>query len=151
MSTTTPDHKAGPSDYTRIITSQTFPFLSQLSVLIDSRMLGGLESSVPSDMPDLRASTHHLLPLTLNTQMCMYVKGRTEGRIGVQDTPETPCLRANRTRFRHWLSKEIPIQWNKRVKSVENTDDKLSVHFEDGTTATGDILVGADGVNSVGM
>lgn len=33
---------------------------------------------------------------------------------------------------------------------MEEDEDEVRVHFEDGTTATGDILVGADGVNSIG-
>ncbi|KAI0132804.1 hypothetical protein BJ170DRAFT_680681 [Xylariales sp. AK1849] len=111
-------------------------------------MLEEFESSIPSDMPDLRAATAHLLPLKLNSQVCWYFP-RSESRIGVQDTPEHPCLRANRTKLRNWLSTNLGIQWDKRVKSVENTNDKVSVYFEDGTAAVGDILVGADGINSV--
>jgi flavin-dependent dehydrogenase len=113
------------------------------------RMLEELGDSMPSDMPDLRKSTHHLLPLNLNTQICLHYPG-ISSRIGVQDTPKTPCLRANRKALRKWLSTAIDIQWGKRVKSVEQVGDKVVAHFEDGTVASGDILVGADGTNSVG-
>jgi 2-polyprenyl-6-methoxyphenol hydroxylase-like FAD-dependent oxidoreductase len=41
------------------------------------------------------------------------------------------------------------IQWGKRCISVEQTDSMVTVHFEDGSSATGDILVGADGIRSV--
>ncbi|KAK6953229.1 hypothetical protein Daesc_005529 [Daldinia eschscholtzii] len=48
----------------------------------------------------------------------------------------------------NWLSTNIPIQWGKRPTKVEQIKDEIRLHFEDGTTATGDILVGADGTNS---
>jgi 2-polyprenyl-6-methoxyphenol hydroxylase-like FAD-dependent oxidoreductase len=61
-------------------------------------------------------------------------------------------LRANRRRIRIWLTSDLPIQWGKRYDSHtidDNSSDRpITVSFEDGTTATGDILVGADGVGS---
>lgn len=33
---------------------------------------------------------------------------------------------------------------------IEDNDEGVSVDFEDGTSAKGDMLVGADGINSVG-
>lgn len=68
-----------------------------------------------------------------------------------QDSPEAPIVRAERRRLRDWLSTNIPIQWGKRVKHIEHDDKGVSVYFEDGKTAKGDVLVGADGINSVGM
>ncbi|OTB17665.1 hypothetical protein K445DRAFT_309857 [Daldinia sp. EC12] len=66
----------------------------------------------------------------------------------MESTPEQPIIRANRPRFRNWLSTNIPIQWGKRPTKVDQIKDEIRLHFEDGTTATGDILVGADGTNS---
>ncbi|KAI1875059.1 uncharacterized protein JN550_002488 [Neoarthrinium moseri] len=110
-------------------------------------MLDELQSSMPSDLPDLRESVHHLSPLKLNTQLCMYIRG---DRVGVQDTPETPVLRANRARLRGWLSTNLPIHWGKQLQHIEETGDgKICLHFADGTNASGDVLVGADGVHSV--
>ncbi len=37
----------------------------------------------------------------------------------------------------------------KRLARYEETEDEVKAHFEDGTTATGDILIGADGIKSV--
>ena len=45
---------------------------------------------------------------------------------------------------------KISIQWGKRVKRIEHDNDGVTVGFEDGGSARGDILVGADGINSVG-
>ena len=44
----------------------------------------------------------------------------------------------------------LQIQWGKHVTRIEHDDQGVSVHFQDGTSARGDILVGADGVHSVG-
>ena len=67
-----------------------------------------------------------------------------------QDSPETPFVRAERYRLRNWLSTNLPIQWSKRVQRVEQDDQGVTAYFEDGTSAKGDILVGADGIKSVG-
>lgn len=115
-------------------------------------ILKELEDAVPSDLPDLREAVNHLTPLDLSTQICFYTSGVNE-RVGVQDTLETPCLRANRPKLRQWLATDIPIQWSKHLVSI-NSDDaagRVTVEFADGTSATGDIVVGADGVNSSGL
>jgi 2-polyprenyl-6-methoxyphenol hydroxylase-like FAD-dependent oxidoreductase len=44
----------------------------------------------------------------------------------------------------------IAVQWGKRVKSIEQSDNGVTIHFEDGGSAKGNILIGADGINSVG-
>ncbi|KAF7502831.1 hypothetical protein GJ744_005010 [Endocarpon pusillum] len=111
-------------------------------------IIDDLASSFPSDVPDLKESTNHLAPLTLPAQIGLYYPGR-EGRLGVQDSPELPIVRAERLRLRNWLATNLPIQWGKRVMRIEHDDEGVSVDFEDGTTAKGDILVGADGINSV--
>ncbi|KAI0426697.1 FAD/NAD(P)-binding domain-containing protein [Xylaria sp. FL1042] len=105
-----------------------------------------LVSAVSSDMPPLRESADHLGPLKLEPQVCFY--GREGPRLGVQNTPDTPCLRLNRLLFRKWLATKIPIQFGKRLRSVEEEEMGVTVYFEDGTSASGDMLVGADGVNS---
>ncbi|KAL3417499.1 early conidial development-2 [Phlyctema vagabunda] len=106
-----------------------------------------LVSSFPSDMPDLREATNHLAPLTLPVQIAMFYPDRTD-RVGFEDSPETPIIRAERYRLREWLSTNIDIKWGKRVSRVEHDDHGVTVYFEDGTNAKGDFLVGADGVRS---
>ncbi|KAF3766645.1 FAD/NAD(P)-binding domain-containing protein [Cryphonectria parasitica EP155] len=107
-----------------------------------------LLSTFPSDMPDLRASTNHLLPLNLPAQLALYTPGR-EDRWGFQDSPRFPFIRAERRRLRNWLSTSIPVQWGKHVQRIEHDDHGVSVYFQDGSSAKGDILIGADGINSV--
>lgn len=42
----------------------------------------------------------------------------------------------------------IPLHYGKRLARVESKPEGVIAHFADGTTAQGDVLVGADGVNS---
>ncbi|KAL8644490.1 MAG: hypothetical protein Q9210_007229, partial [Variospora velana] len=111
-------------------------------------IINDLASSFPEDLGDLKEATDHLKPLDLPAQIGLYFPGM-EGRLGVQDTPEAPIVRAERRRLRDWLATNLPIQWGKRVQRIEHDDAGVSVYFEDGTSAKGDILVGADGIKSV--
>lgn len=104
-------------------------------------------ASFPSDMPDFRAATSHLAPLDIPCQMTMYYSG-TEGRMGITDSAESPFVRSERRRLRDWLLTNIPVQWNKHAKHFNHSDSGVSIQFEDGTTAQGDFLIGADGINS---
>lgn len=61
-----------------------------------------------------------------------------------------PIIRAERRRLRDWLKTNIPVQWGRRVTRIEHDNDGVSAYFKDGSSAKGDILVGADGINSVG-
>ena len=40
------------------------------------------------------------------------------------------------------------IRLNKRVRGYVETEDSVTLHFEDGTSASGDLLVGSDGLKS---
>jgi FAD-dependent urate hydroxylase len=42
----------------------------------------------------------------------------------------------------------IPIEHGKRLVGIDNTPDAVTAHFADGTNATADILIGADGIHS---
>ncbi|PGH21393.1 hypothetical protein AJ80_03310 [Polytolypa hystricis UAMH7299] len=110
-------------------------------------IISQLEEAFPDDMPGLKEATNHLDPLDLPAQMGLYYPGRP--RLGIQDTPEHPIVRSERRRLRDWLATNLDIQWGKRVKSIEHDDNGVSVFFEDGTSAKGDLLVGADGIKSV--
>ncbi|KAJ2972169.1 hypothetical protein NUW58_g9240 [Xylaria curta] len=109
-------------------------------------IIDDIVSSMPSDMPDLKEATNHLAPLNLPAQILMYYP--EQGRMGFVDSPETPLIRAERYRLREWLSTNISIQWGKRLQRVESDDSGVTVWFEDGTSAKGDMLVGADGIQS---
>ncbi|MFI6483371.1 FAD-dependent monooxygenase [Nonomuraea sp. NPDC050663] len=45
-------------------------------------------------------------------------------------------------------SRGIEISYGKRLVTLDDTGSEVVAHFDDGTTATGDILIAADGVHS---
>lgn len=60
-------------------------------------------------------------------------------------------VRVNRAELREWLSEHIHIDWNKKFSHYEETDHGVTAYFQDGTSAAGSVLVGADGIQSSGM
>lgn len=50
-----------------------------------------------------------------------------------------------RSELRKILQEGINIEWSKRLVMFEDKDDHVIAHFEDGSHATGDFLVGCDG------
>jgi len=98
-------------------------------------------------MPDVKEATDHLAPLKLKHQFTYYY-GNRQDRWGFEEAPGQPFIRAERRRLRQWLLTNVPVQWDKKVERVEHSDSGVAVYFSDGTSARGDILVGADGVHS---
>ncbi|KAK4993011.1 hypothetical protein LTR66_001677 [Elasticomyces elasticus] len=73
------------------------------------------------------------------------------GSTGEQMTvmPEPHHRRFNRARMRAFCSQGIDVQYSKKLASISYpTPDTVRVHFEDSTSATGTLLVGADGTHS---
>ncbi|ETS75270.1 hypothetical protein PFICI_12214 [Pestalotiopsis fici W106-1] len=108
-------------------------------------ILNDIQAHVPDELPPIEPSVNHLEPLKLPAQFACYVNGL---RLAVTGSPDTFVLRANRNRLRHWLATNIPISYNKQATSIEEAEYGVTVHFQDGTQVSGDILVGADGINS---
>ena len=102
---------------------------------------------MPKDLGDA-AVTSHLLPLDRPSQFTLYIDQKEVSR--TTSTGERKILRANRNKLRDYLAANIDVKWGKSLSQIEETDEKVMLHFEDGTTATGDVLVGADGVHSKG-
>jgi 2-polyprenyl-6-methoxyphenol hydroxylase-like FAD-dependent oxidoreductase len=110
--------------------------------------LSGLEASMPAELGPVD-QTSHLLPLDLQAQFVFYDITRPEVRVGVNSDETGKIIRANRQRLRDWLLQGIDVQFGKRLVKVEESEDKVTVHFDDGTSETGDFLVGAEGTRSV--
>ena len=45
-------------------------------------------------------------------------------------------------------SLQAPVHWGKRFTHATQTGTGVTAHFDDGTSATGDVLIGADGIRS---
>lgn len=110
-------------------------------------MLDELHDSIPTDMRPVEL-TSNLLPLTIPPEFAFYPKAG--GKTGVRDDGTGKIIRANRNRVREWLSTDINIQFNKKVVGINEEEDSATVHFADHTSATGTIVVGADGAHSAG-
>ncbi|CAL8584300.1 hypothetical protein XPA_009904 [Xanthoria parietina] len=64
--------------------------------------------------------------------------------------PTPNVVRLNRSKFRALIAEGLDIQYGKRLRDIQcpSGTDTVIVHFEDNTTVTGNLLIGADGANS---
>lgn len=81
-----------------------------------------------------------------------FIDGKTHETLGVVGNVTQSHLghniSASRDLFRKILMKHLDIRYSKRFVKYEENDNTVEVLFEDGTKATGDLLIGADGANS---
>lgn len=117
------------------------------AIALHGPVLKDLKESLPEDIGPIE-QTNHLIPLTLPAQFVFYDVARPGLREGVNDDETGQIVRANRQRLRDYLRKLVPVQYDKRVVGVEEHDDRVTVHFEKGGSATGDIVIGAEGTQS---
>ncbi|KAK6220661.1 hypothetical protein LQW54_002106 [Pestalotiopsis sp. IQ-011] len=110
-------------------------------------MLDEFKGLLPDDLPPVEV-TSNILPLNLVPEFAFYPQDASR-KLGVRDEGNGEIIRANRRRLREWLSTNIPVQYNKKAKTVEEGKNSVTVHFQDGSSATGSILVGADGSRSI--
>jgi 2-polyprenyl-6-methoxyphenol hydroxylase-like FAD-dependent oxidoreductase len=121
------------------------------AIALHGPVLSDLKESMPEDLGAIE-QTNHLIPLHhLPAQFVFYDVSKPHMRVGVNDDEKGQIVRANRQRLRDWLRQGLPVQYNKRVVRVEEggEGEELVVYFEDGSSVSGDILVGAEGTRSV--
>lgn len=116
-------------------------------------VLPELVAALPDDLPPLAESVNHLRAMgNAPAEIMLYPGGqRTDEAIRLgDDGTGTRLVRANRALLRRYLRTNIEVRYNKRAVAAAVTEDgdRVTVTFEDGTSAQGDILVGADGVHS---
>ncbi|KAI1275657.1 putative monooxygenase [Xylaria sp. FL0933] len=112
-------------------------------------MLDDLKESIPDDLPPV-SSLSNLLPLTKYQPEVVYYDPTKPNmpKIGVRGDESGWVVRAARHRIVQWLETHIPVQYNKQIVKIEEKSDKVKLYFQDGTSAEGDILVGAEGARS---
>lgn len=70
------------------------------------------------------------------------------------EMPDVPSLKMvdrnelHRTLHDHAVAAGVPFEYNKRLVRVEEDADGVTAHFADGSRATADVLIGADGIRS---
>ncbi|MDF5752505.1 FAD-dependent monooxygenase [Spongiactinospora sp. TRM90649] len=70
---------------------------------------------------------------------------------GLSDLPPSQALWRSalyRAMHDHALAEEVRIEYGKRVVDAEETRAGITARFADGTSATADVLIGADGIRS---
>ena len=110
-------------------------------------MLADFKASMPEDLGGVEG-TSHLLPLDLPAQFRMYRNDRIFS--STSSDSEHQIVRSNRGKLRDYLSAKLNIHWGKTFDRIEEHGDSVTLHFDDGSSATGDVLVGADGSHSRG-
>ncbi|KAJ7601691.1 putative monooxygenase [Mycena polygramma] len=115
------------------------------AIALHGPVLEDLRASMPSDIGPIE-QTNHLTPLDhIKAQFMFYHSAKPGMRMGVNDDEAGQIVRANRLRLRDWLRSEIPVQYGKRAIRIEESGDEVTVFFEDGLSAKGDIVIGAEG------
>ena len=107
--------------------------------------------------PDGAAALRECLP-TENWQRFERSAGSSDNGFGFLTEQLTPLLvldqdeekhySASRITLRQVLLDGLDVRFGKRFERYEQGDDAIKLHFEDGTTAECDVLVGADGIRS---
>ena len=87
---------------------------------------------------------------TMLTEQLKELFHATSDDDGSTDQPIARHRSVSRITLRHILLSGLEgmVHFNKRFVRYEESGGRLVAHFEDGSTAEGDVLVGADGVNS---
>jgi 2-polyprenyl-6-methoxyphenol hydroxylase-like FAD-dependent oxidoreductase len=110
--------------------------LSALEDILPNKLVNKIDD-VQVDPEQGRKDNGNFLFLDLST-------GETKFRI-----PPNKRRRVGRDRFRKAMTEGLDVEWNKKISDVKTDGDKgVTAVFEDGTQATGRILVGVDGSNS---
>lgn len=81
--------------------------------------------------------------------------GKETSRLGMSDVAEqqygAPQVTIHRSDIINALAEQFPmdqIQFGKRIRSLQQGDDGVTLAFEDGGSASFDVVVGADGIHS---
>lgn len=72
------------------------------------------------------------------------------GKVGFEANDLKPRVRVQREKLRDLLATGIDIQEGKSLEAIEELQEGgIKAHFKDRTSATGTMIIGADGNNSV--
>ncbi|KAK8097616.1 FAD-dependent urate hydroxylase [Apiospora kogelbergensis] len=110
-------------------------------------MVEDMRESVAEDMPPF-TMVSHLDSVDVPCEFAYYNPDST-AKMGYRDDGSQTYMWANRSTLRQWLSTHVGIQYDKHAVRIEEKADGVTVHFKDGSSATGDILVGAEGAHSM--
>lgn len=84
-------------------------------------------------------------------RMCLSVGGKLLPAPSLPDQPPMQLVdrpELHRVLHDRAVAAGIPIEYGKRLVAADHTADGVTARFADGTTATADVLIGADGIRS---
>lgn len=96
-------------------------------------------------MPHLQSQLHLLISNQTKGA------GEKEGTLICAQKDTNGMQSVHRAHFLDELVKGVPAyraHFNKRLQDLEETEDGVTLYFKDDTTATADVVIGADGVHS---
>ncbi|MGW3893026.1 FAD-dependent monooxygenase [Micromonospora chokoriensis] len=116
--------------------------------------IGGTLALAPNGVAALRVvgADEAVTALATPIERTMMAVGRR--RIGLPTLAGVPPLRVvhraelHRVLHDRAVAEGVTFAYGKRLVDAEQTGDGVTAHFDDGTSATADVLVGADGVRS---
>ncbi|MEV4765593.1 NAD(P)/FAD-dependent oxidoreductase, partial [Micromonospora chokoriensis] len=116
--------------------------------------IGGTLALAPNGVAALRVvgADEAVTALATPIERTMMAVGRR--RIALPTLAGVPPLRVvhraelHRVLHDRAVAEDVTFAYGKRLVDAEQTGDGVTAHFDDGTSATADVLVGADGVRS---
>ncbi|KAK6384783.1 hypothetical protein LTS17_002346 [Exophiala oligosperma] len=108
-----------------------------------------LQELLPKELFDRLAECQPDIKLNSKESGCESVMIR-DGATGetIVEPPFPAVRRLNIQKTRTLWSKDVNVQFGKTVTNIELTSDGVIAHFQDGTSESGTVLVGADGGGS---
>ncbi|CAG8795263.1 4516_t:CDS:2, partial [Dentiscutata erythropus] len=110
-----------------------------------------VQARFPEAIPDPTPTECHTLALTDDVGRYLLYSPRQKTKNVYEIEPlkhDFAGIVAYRNILRDVLLEGVDIQWGKKCVSYEESDGGIWVLFEDGTREFGDLLIGADGINS---
>lgn len=111
-----------------------------MNSLKPNRCIPDLNELLPKDLQDVRESSPNIAigrPDTIS-----FLNGRTHDVLGIVGVEHKTNV-ARRDILRDILTKHLNVHFNKRFTAYEQDGQGVTVHFKDGSSASGTILVGA--------
>lgn len=104
-------------------------------------------SSTPNDLPKLE-TVAIANEFNLPGELAIFDATSMAERVRIGNGHGPDFIRADRAKLRDWLLTNVNVHWGKRFTHYEQDQDSVTAFFEDGTSYSGTVLVGADGINS---
>jgi 2-polyprenyl-6-methoxyphenol hydroxylase-like FAD-dependent oxidoreductase len=108
-----------------------------------------LTKAIPDPIPDVEhhgiSITDHMGNLLLKPPLKQF-----KNVYEIAEKPDRFFSMTYRDRLRDILLEGVSVQWGKKFIGYEETEEGVLVNFENGPQEFCDILIGADGINSLG-